>query len=814
MVEIDLHGTWRLIQADTGETTEARVPGDNYTTLCEAGKIPDPFYGMNENEVQWVREKDWIYTREFEVPETVLSHTSVFLTCDSLDTITEIFINGKSVGKTDNMFRRYAFEVKEMLVREKNRIEIRFFSIPEIAGHRAAVLDHPFPVTKNSQVPHINLIRKVQCHAGWDWGICLLVAGIYGTLTLTATSSGRIDYITTTQHHKKGSCRVTVTAELFSQTTVQKALLEIKLGEQIVKRKITLKSGVTIVREEIVITNPKLWWPNGEGEQFLYDLTVTLDGQTVKKRLGLRTLELVREIDETGSSMLFRINGRDIFCKGANWIPIHAMPGSITAERYEYLLRCAASVHMNMLRVWGGGQYESDIFYRLCDEKGILVWQDFMFACMPYPGTGEFIANVEKESFHQVKRLKDHPCIALWCGNNEVLESFEWYDDTKQYPGFYLEQFTLINKVLKKVVSEHDPERVFWPGSPSNGPGNPLEHPQDETRGDIHFWKVWHGGQPFESYTTVRPRFCSEFGFQSFPSIECIKSFAPQDQWDISSPVMRFHQRSPRGNEIIKDTFDLYFKTPSSFERCIWLSQVQQALAVKTAVESFRSLRPHCMGALYWQLNDIWPVSSWSSIEFDGKWKLLHYCARRFYAPVIPVLIIRQESNTGELLVVSDQPGAVHDQLTFKIFDFSGKCLQQEYHDVEIEKPGVINVKWLDIKTLPEKPENLFLVLTLGEGEHEIENSYMFCPYKHCLIQKANVNAAVHEENGETVVRLSTDFPAFFVTLHAKGTRGEFSDNCFTLLPGREKRIRFHPQDKPDAERLGKVLEVEHLGMG
>jgi beta-mannosidase len=814
MIEIDLHGTWQLIQADTGDTTEAQVPGDNYSALLQAGKIPDPYYGMNEEEVQWVREKDWIYRCEFVVSKTMLSHASVFLTCNSLDTVTEIFINGKSVGTTDNMFRRYTFEVKDILIEGNNSIEIRFFSLPEIARQRAAALDNPFPVTKNSKVPNINLIRKVQCHAGWDWGICLLVAGIYGPITLTATSSGRIDYVTTTQHHKKGSCRVTVTVEIFSPAAVQKTLLEITLDEHTVKRKISLKSGVTIVREEIGIKNPKLWWPNGEGEQFLYHLSVTLDGQKVEKRLGLRTLDLVREKDETGSSMLFRINGRDIFCKGANWIPIDAIPGRITAERYEYLLRCAASVHMNMLRVWGGGRYEADIFYRLCDEKGILVWQDFMFACMPCPGTGEFIANVEEEAVHQVKRLKDHPCIAVWCGNNEVLESFEWYDDTKHNTGFYLEQLTLLNKVLEEAVSEYDPERVFWPGSPSNGPEDPLGQPQDETRGDIHFWKVWHGREPFESYTTIKPRFCAEFGFQSFPSIQCIKTFAPQDQWDISSPVMRFHQRSPLGNEIIKDTFDLYFKTPSSFERCTWLSQVQQAVAIKTAVESFRSLRPHCMGALYWQLNDIWPVSSWSSIEYDGKWKLLHYLARRFYAPVIPVFIVRKGSETGEILIVSDRPGPVNALLTLEIFDFTGKCLHMEDHEVKTGKPGVVKVKELDKKTLPEKPEKIFLVLTLREGKSEIENSYMFCPYKDCLIQNANVNSAVHEENNKIAVRLSTDFPSFFVTLNAEGMRGEFSDNCFTLLPGREKRIMFHGQERLDAKQLGKVLEVEHLGRG
>ncbi|MBN1698029.1 MAG: glycoside hydrolase family 2 protein [Spirochaetales bacterium] len=812
MIEIDLHGIWQLIRADTGEITAAKVPGDNYSALYAAGKIEDPYYGTNEEAVQWIREVDWIFRREFEVPGTVLSHTSVVLTCESFDTITGITINGCPVGRTENMFRRYIFDVKGVLKAGTNTIEIRFFSVPGFARERSASFGRPFPSTKNSKVPHINFVRKIQCHAGWDWGICLLVSGIYGECSIRATSAGRIDYVTTVQHHEPGHCRIAVTVEAYSPVRIKKVPLEIILGGARIEREVSLGAGITNVREEFHIRDPILWWPHGEGAQHLYGLTVSLGGQRVGKRIGLRKLELIREADGTGRSMMARINGRNIFCKGANWIPVDAMPGRITENRYEYLLGCAAAAHMNTLRVWGGGQYESDIFYRLCDEKGILVWQDFMFACMPYPATGEFLADVGEEAVHQVKRLKDHPSILLWCGNNEVLESFQWYEETKRNTKFYQDQLLKLNKVLEKAVAVFDPDGIFWPGSPSNGPEHPLDPPQDQTTGDIHFWNVWHGGEPFESYAEAKPRFCSEFGFQSFPSIDCVKSFAPEDQRDILSPVLTFHQRSPRGNDIIRETFDIYFKPPRTFERALWLSQVQQAVAVKTAVESFRSLRPHCMGALYWQLNDIWPVSSWSSLEYNGKWKLLHYMARRFFAPVVPVFAARHIPDAGELLILSDCPFPVSMSLTVSLYDFSGKCLHEETHDITIEGPGTESVTDLDARLLPDKPENIFLVLTLTGGEKTIENTFMFRPFKDCSIRKAAVDFSVVEEKEAIVVDLSTDVPAFFVSLDAEGIPGVFGDNCFTLLPGRGKRIAFHPAGKTNAGILGKALRVEHLG--
>lgn len=438
MRRLDLTGVWQLSRRKRNETIPAQVPGDVHSALLEAGEIPDPYWGENELAVQWVGREDWVYSRTFVVNQEFLGENSVFLNCDQLDTITDIYINDQYIGSTDNMFRRYRFEVKEFLRLGNNHLKIVFHSAEKTALKRSQNLPYEIPHSQYPiQSPHINLIRKVACHGGWDWGCCLMASGIYGDIYLGATSLGRIEYVYTTQNHRDGECRVEVTTEVISPKGGE-TKLQITLGDLHYTRPVTLKPGLNIVSAEILVENPRLWWPNGHGEQPLYDLAVRIAGDEVKKRLGLRQLEVVTEEDKIGLSFKIRVNGVDIFCKGANWIPADALPQRQTRGRIDDLLTSAADAHMNMIRVWGGGQYESHDFYDLCDEKGILIWQDFMFSCALYPATKDFLANVQEEVTHQVKRLRDHACIALWCGNNECLGALNWFDVSRRNRDRYL----------------------------------------------------------------------------------------------------------------------------------------------------------------------------------------------------------------------------------------------------------------------------------------------------------------------------------------------------------------------------------------
>ncbi|MBN2533314.1 MAG: glycoside hydrolase family 2 protein [Spirochaetales bacterium] len=818
MKKIDLSGNWRLIQADTGESIPVFVPGDNFSALLAAGKIPDPYYGMNENDVQWVGEKEWIFERDIEIDNDFINHGALFLFCEYLDTITEIYINGEKAGCTDNMFRQYRFTAGDLLLTGKNTITVRFIPTGKIAAQRAKSLPYTLPYIPSNKVPHMNTIRTNQCKMGWDWGICLPVCGIYGKIFIGAVNNGYITYVTTTQKHKKNSCSVMMNTEIYCPAGPFTGILDISLGDQTFKKRIRLFRGINLVKATIVIDNPRLWWPRDYGEQYLYDLNIKAAGDMKTKRIGLRRCELItkKDADLKGASMMFRINGHDIFCKGADWVPADAMPCRITREKYEYLLDSTVKANMNMLRVWGGGLYEADDFYTLCDEKGILIWHDFMFACMPYPANKEFLQNVREEAKHQVKRLKDHPSIVIWCGDNEVLESFGWFDDSKENLDLYYRNYRALNQVLARVVKKIDPERVFWPGSPSNGPGQKRENPQDQYQGDVHCWGVWHKRESFESYRKVLPRFCTEFGFQSYPSMQCIHRFArDKDLENHLSEIMAFHQRSPAGNETIQMMMADYFHIPENlvFEDYCWMSQVLQAIGIKTAIEHWRSLRPYCMGTLFWQLNDNWPVISWSSIDYTGKWKVLHYFAAHFFAPLIPILHPDIERGL-RILLVYDLYTSIQAEVIGELFNTRGSCLAKEETLVSLSGPGakeVISFSFPGEET-NYKEGDVFLHISLKAMNTVQTNTFFLAPLKSYNLKNVQINSNIIEENGGPVILVTSEKPAFFVTLDFGEINGIFSDNCFTLIPGRGRKICFHAAEKTNGNRLKDVLKIKALG--
>jgi len=794
---IDLAGEWTLRRADTNETVRAEVPGDNYGALLRAGKIPDPYYGTQENDVQWVAEKVWVFEREFAVDESWFEESSIYLSCDSLDTLAEVRINDSLVGTSDNMFVRQRYEVKPALRAGQNRISICMKPVaPEIA-ERKQRLGTPLPTGVVGRLQSLNLLRKVQCHGGWDWGPCLPVSGIYGEIYLGATSLARIEYVSCSQSHEPGRCTVDVRVQVHGVTS-GRAQLSVSLGEVETAADVDVRPGLQTCKARVVVDQPELWWPAGQGAQPLYPLTVRLGEEIVRKRLGLRTIEIACE-----PGLSVHVNGRGIFGKGANWVPAGALPVEHTPERYRELLRSAASANMNMLRVWGGGQYESDLFYDLCDEMGILVWQDFMFACSPYPWDDWFCDSVREEVKYQVRRLRDHACIALWCGDNEVLHSFQWSPMSRDNPELYAAGYARLNSVIAEAARESDPQRLFWPGSPSNGPSTLPRDCNNPERGDVHYWDVWHGDQSFEVARTVVPGFCSEFGFQSFPAMEAIRKFCPEEQWSPTSPVMNHHQRSPNGNERIVETMERYFRRPESFESFVWLSQILQGLGLKSMVEYWRTLRPRCMGTLYWQLNDVWPVASWSSIEHSGRFKPLHYLARRFFKNLL-VTTIQREAEV-EVWAVSDESRPLSGEVLVETLALSGEVVASDKYPVALDGAGATKV---GSRPIPAESDNRFLLLTARLGELEAYNWHFFEPYKHYDLPNATIQARPVDGYG---IELESDRPALFVTLDTEGIAGEWSDNCLVLLPGRPVEVTFTPRKPTSPERLFEAMNIRHL---
>ncbi len=826
MREIDLAGEWTLARWSADRETRdsgvpMQIPGDTFSALIAAGNIPDPYFGTNELDTLWVGRADWLLSREVTIEPGFLDHRHVFLHIDSLDTIAEIRINGQTASRSSNMFTGLRVDIGEYLKTGENLFEVLLYSAEKRAVELSEQLPYPVPYSVYPvQSPHRNLVRKVQCHSGWDWGPCLMVSGIYGRAYLASCECGRIDSVSTEQTRQGENWNLAITVEYFAYEPSSIAV-EISVAGQRLERRLEVRAGSNTLREIVEVPGPELWWPRGYGSQTLYQLIVKAGEDQVRKRIGFRTVEIIQEDDEAGASMTIAVNGRRIFCKGANWIPGDALPGRQTAGRYRMLLADAAAANMNMLRVWGGGQYEDELFYRLCDEMGLLIWHDFMFGCALYPATEWFLEQVEPEVRHQVSRLKDHPCIALWCGNNENLGALNWYPESRTHASRYLVDYDRLNEgVVGRIARELDPSRPWWPSSPSAGAGDYTDNWHDDSKGDMHYWSVWHEGKNFEAYYEVVPRFCSEFGFQSFPSLETVRRYAPEDQWNVTSPVMEHHQRNPRGNTIIVETMTRYFRLPESFENFLYLSQVQQALAMKCAVEYWRSRRPVCMGILYWQLNDLWPVASWSSIEYSGKWKLLHYAARKFYAP-LHVAAFCSDGRTVEIAGLNDNSEVCEGTLRIRFLTFDGKIHLEKELRVSLDAEAATGLDRFPIAELSADVEQLFLFLEFepstseaGGLQHPIANELFLCPPKRCDLRVPEIHREIRREGERILVELRTDLPAFYVCLDVEGLPGVFEDNLFTLLPDRPKTVHFEPRDPQVADILNQTergLKVFHL---
>ncbi|AEE17431.1 beta-mannosidase [Treponema brennaborense] len=850
-----LDGTWKLrprhperVAAYTDAFTAhteipVPIPGDIHSALIHAGIIADPYFAKNELDVQWVGKEDWIISREIKIKKAFLSGQQ-FISFQFADTFFHVFINGREAGKGGNMFRSWRFNVSGLLHEGINTIEIMFESAERRAIESAARQPYPVPYSVYPVYsPHRNLVRKTQCHAGWDWGPCIMAFGVYESIRLEQTTKGFIDYVNTRYVRENDDWQVEVTT-VYTAITDCTIPVSVKIEGPGIDTVITgtpvnVTVGENLIRHTVTVRRPELWWPAGCApedtaavltgssalrENPLYTLTVTAYHAVKTKRIAFRTIDVVAEPDEHGKSMYFKVNGRPVFSKGANWIPCDALPSRQTPQKYEKLLRDLAAAHMNTVRVWGGGQYEKDIFYELCDRFGIMVWQDCMFACSLYPATPPFLRSVRAEIRHQVRRLKDHPSLALWCGNNEDVGALTWYPESIANRDRYIIDYDRLNEgVLADEIRQLDPDRAWWPSSPSAGPNDYSDNWHADGRGDMHYWSVWHEKKSFDAYLTIKPRFVSEFGYESFPSLSEVQTYAPRDQLNLTSPVMEFHQRSPGGNSIILENFSRYFRFPEGIKNMLYLSQVQQALAIKTAVEYWRSLRPICMGSIIWQLNDVWPVASWSSIEYSGKWKLLHYEAKKFFAPVAVVLYKKDGKISAHVLNDTEENLPVRVAIRFLTFDGKSAASQTGAHagtqtdlsiDATVAPDSVLKVFECPETELPLAAHECFIYAELTYGDNrKTSNTLLPALPKECELRKACIKTAVKRLAPQIFeITLTTDKPAFFTALDTKKLGGTFSDNMLTLLPEAPVTVRFTADsEKLTQEKFEKALSVTTL---
>jgi beta-mannosidase len=823
------------------------LPGDIMSALLASGEIPDPYYGKNELGLQWIGREDWLIERDFLLDETIYRSKHLCFEAEVLDTVAEIRLNGRRLGESRSMFRRFRAEAKDFLVPGRNHVEIIIRSPEKAAQEAAAALPYPVPCSLYPVYsPHRNLIRKAQCMAGWDWGPCLMTGGVYDGIAILAHDGPRLDYLNAEPRRmEQGEWEVEVTARFLSMEA-ERVRIEAEFrglsgpdGKAARAELVTeLEAGSPVRKLRIRVKDPGLWWPAGYGEQTLHELILKVSPVDApkpgacplweaSKQIGFRELAVVAKEDEWGKSMKFAVNGREVFAKGANWIPADALPSRWNRKRLSSLLGSAVAANMNMLRVWGGGRYESEDFYALCDELGILIWQDCMFSCALYPASPDFLALVEAETAHQVLRMKDHPSLALWCGNNEALGAITWYEESKSSPARYIVDYDRLTEgTVGRVVRELDPGRQWWPSSPSAGPNDYSDNWHADGRGDMHYWSVWHEGKPFSAYLDVKPRFCSEFGFQSFPSERTVASFAPEGERNVTSPVMEDHQRHDRGNSLIVSTMLRYFRMPAGFRETLYLSQVQQALAIRTAVEYWRSTRPRCMGTLYWQLNDVWPVASWSSLEYDGGWKLLHYEAARFYEAIHLALFVKDGEIQAHAMNDTAVPLGGRLRLAFRRLD--GSLVSESTLDAAVPADSSEKAWSLPLASLPAAPEEIFLEAAWDSGAGARRATLFLAEPKRLSLAEPRLSCKAEElparaGSGPDAaprlgLRIRAEAPAFWVSLELapgaaeRGIEGRFADSGFDLAAGEERLVPWLgtvPAGK--ASELEKVLVVMDL---
>ncbi len=789
-----------------GQWYPAFVPGYIHTDLIDNKLIPNPFYGRNEDSVQWVSDSCWVYRLLFD-GTNIDPNQHPELVFEGVTGYAEFYLNGEPLlnqegqNYTDNSYRTWRFLLPANVKNKDNELIVKFLPSSKIIKERSRQLPYILP---DERV----FLRNPPYQAGWDWGPKMVTCGFSKIIYLNQWKDFTISNLHIRQNHLcEEEAHLLVSFDILCDID-DKATIKYMVNDKIFKtvRGAEINPNTDKFSTELTIKHPKLWYPNGMGEQNLYKIAVVVEKGSQSKRLeaniGLRNIELNIAADSIGRAFEFLVNDQPVFMKGVNWIPADFFPTRIKEEQYRWLLQSCKDANMNMIRVWGGGIYEPDIFYDICDELGILVWQDFMYSCALYPGDSIFMHNAEVEAREQVSRLRNHPCLAIWCGNNEVKNGWEdwgWQANYKPKHRTEIESdmHTLFDTLLAEIVTENDPYRPYVTSSPLWGWG----HPECCTQGDSHYWGVWWGELPFEMWEEKTGRFMSEYGFQSYPSMATIVSFTNDKERNLNSAAMKKHQKHARGVQIINKALDQYFYIPEKFTDYVYLSQLVQAYGIGQAIEAHRRKQPHCMGTLYWQLNDCWPVASWSSIDYYGRWKALQYEAKRQFEPII-LTTAPLQGNELPIYAINDSAKTIQASLQICLCNFDGSITDSVYID-SISLPGRSAVeisryspaKKIKINKLTK--QYLHLKLFDAKGRLLAQKVYFYLYPKQMEFQPKGISTQVQRLNAGTkeeqyIFTLSAEQIKYGVAI-TTNLNGRFSDNYFTLLPGEEKQVIFTP---------------------
>ncbi|MEY3678986.1 MAG: hypothetical protein RI924_1127 [Bacteroidota bacterium] len=809
---ISLIRNWNFRQADQDKAYPATVPGTVHTDLLQQELIPDPFFGENEQKVQWVEQKSWIYETRFDVPVNELAKSKQELVFEGLDTYARVYLNGKEILSADNMFRTWTLPVKGLLKAKGNQLKIVFEPVNPRTISLATQLPYTLPGGENV------FIRKAQYQFGWDWGPRLVTCGIWKPIQLVCWNDNRIKEVQVLQRSLNEELAVIDLMCSLNEPAKKTLVLQTSFSDAKTKTKAQAKiaQGEQTGIIHLEVSSPQFWWSNGLGKAHLYQLDLKLKDQdktldSYQSEIGLRTIEIVQNKDSLGSGFQVQLNGVPVFMKGANIIPTDSFMPRTSLSVYEQLVEEAKESNMNMLRVWGGGVYGDDAFYRLCDRNGILVWQDFMFAGSPYPADEAFLNNVATEIKEQVIRLRNHPSLALWCGNNEISEGWFNWGWQKQYQYSPADSANIkaaydrtFEQFIPSILNELDPGRFYHPSSPANGWGRMKSYQE----ADVHYWGVWWGMEPFENYEKKVGRFVSEYGFQGMPAYSSLSKYLEEKDRYLISPALKNHQKHGRGFETISSYMERDYPMPTSLEDYAYLSQLLQTRGMKTAIEAHRRAMPYCMGSLYWQLNDCWPVTSWSTLDYYGMPKAAHYQLKSLFKNLM--ISVSGEANQKQIHVVSDRLTELTGSLDWQVLSFEGKVLYQQILPIQIEANSAKVYAEIDTKNIPDfDPSRSVLLCQLVNEEGTLaEQVYYFARDKDLNLSKAQIS----------LKKLSKD--SFLLTAErlARGVYVSWEDrvaeqNYFDLMPGETKIIRFkratdqvYPKGMPVVITLNEVL--------
>ncbi len=800
-----LNGDWKFRQLGESVWKNATVPGCNFLDLMANGDIPDPFVGLNESKVVWVGRKDWEYSKKFSVTDDEMRSDDILLCCKMLDTVCDVYVNERLAFHGENCFRAYSESVKNYLHSGENTVRIVFFSPVRYVEKRYKEL--PAPMNSNGQNGIVH-IRKPQCHFGWDWGPILPCSGITGDIELEFVDTARIEYLAVTQ-------------KLSNNTAVIKAKADIMgYGEYECETELISPNGKCETKQgsaaEFLIEDPELWWMrelSGKDEQPLYTVKVLVKahGETVdseEKRIGIRTIELDRERDEFGRNFKFILNGVPLFIKGANYIPPDSFITRFTEDKLEKLIDAALFSNMNMLRIWGGGYYESDEFYSMCDRKGILIWQDFQFACQAYPFFDEsFLENVKEEVKYNVSRLCHHPSLAVWNGNNEIEQMHMAWVHMKKYVD-WTEKF--FYGILEPEIRKYDGATPYTPGSPVGVSHN--SGVDSDNVGDTHLWGVWHGLKPMDYYRKRMTRFCSEFGFESLPDMKAIEKFAEPSDYSISSEVFKAHQKCANGNDKMIYYIASRFDLPKRFEDLVYLSQVTQNECISDATEHWRRNKGRCNGSMYWQFNDCWGVCSWSSLDYYGNYKALQYGARHFNSPL--AVSVEDSREYIKIFALNDMRAPEKITAEYEIFDFYKGTLESDCKEKVIgaaENLCLFEISMEGIRQKFDLKRTGLAARLIKDGKLVQQKVLLFGKEKDLDLPKAKLKTEITKEKDGLSITLTTDSFARLVKIDSRITSEPFSDNFFDILPGESKTVTIRSDGKHSIDELAESISAFSL---